>query len=127
MTPRTRLIAALLGGAAILIAVAVWLVMPSDGKDGGTSWPPSERAAFMRSCVEECRKSPGVTEDKYPLFDRACTCSADEGEKVMSVQELWSTATSISSGSASVEQTAKMERVKAAGLSCAMRAVQEKK
>ena len=110
-----------------MIAVTVWLVLPSDRKDGGTSWPPSERAAFMRSCVEECRKSPGVTEDKYPLCDRACTCSADEGEKVMSVQELWSTATSISSGSASAEQTAKMERVKAAGLSCAMRAAQEKK
>jgi|SRR5471030_5744 hypothetical protein len=127
MTPRTRLIAALLGGAAILIAVAVWLVMPSDRKDGGTSWPPSERAAFMRSCIEECRKSPGVTEDKYPLCDRACACSADEGEKVMSVQELGLTALSISSGSASAEQTAKMERVKAAGLSCAMRAAQEKK
>ena len=126
MTQRTRLIAALLGGAALLIAVAVWLVLPSDRKDG-TSWPPSERAAFMRSCIEECRKSPGVTEDKYPLCDRACACSADEGEKVMSVQELGLTATSISSGSASAEQTAKMERVKAAGLSCAMRAAQEKK
>ena len=127
MTPRTRSIAALLGGAVLLIAVTVWLVLPSDRKDGGTSWPPSERAAFMRSCVEECRKSPGVTEDKYPLCDRACTCSADEGEKVMSVQELWSTATSISSGSASVEQTAKMERVKAAGMRCVMQAAPEKK
>src|SRR5258708_5177894 len=101
MTPRTSLIAALLGGAVLLIAAAVWLVMPGDRKDGGTSWPPSERAAFLRSCVEECRKSPGVTEDKYPLCDRTCACSADEGEKVMSVQELRSTAQSISSGSAS--------------------------
>lgn len=127
MTPRTRLIAALLAGAALLIAVAVWLVMPGDRKDGGMSWPPSERAAFMRSCVEECRKSPGVTEDKYPLCDRACTCSADEGEKVMTVQELGQTATSISGGSASPEQIAKMDRVKAAGMRCVMQAAQEKK
>jgi hypothetical protein len=119
------LIAALLGGAVLLIAAAVWLVMPGDRKDGGTSWPPSERAAFLRSCVEECRKSPGVTEDKYPLCDRACACSADEGEKVMSVQELMSTAQSISSGSGSAEQTAKMDRVKAAGMSCVMQAVPE--
>ena len=126
MTQRSRLIAALLGGAAILIAVAVWLVMASDRKDG-TSWPPSDRAAFMRSCVEECRKSPGVTEDKYPLCDRACACSADEAEKSMSVQELGSTAQAISGGSASAEQLAKMEKMKAAGLSCAMQAAQEKK
>ncbi|MEI6202922.1 MAG: hypothetical protein WCP68_13310 [Enhydrobacter sp.] len=127
MTPRTSFIAALLGGAALLIAITVWLVLPGDRKDGGASWPPAERAAFMRSCVEECRKSPGVTEDKYPLCDRACACSADEGEKVMSVQELGSTATSIAGGSASPEQIAKMERVKAAGMRCAMQAAQEEK
>jgi hypothetical protein len=45
----------------------------------------------------------------------------------MSVRELASTAQSISSGSASAEQTAKMERVKAAGMRCAMQAAQEKK
>ena len=126
MTQRSRLIAALAAGASLLVAIGVWLVMAGDRKDG-TSWPASERAAFMRSCVEECRKSPGVTEDKYPLCDRACACSADEGEKVMSVQELGLTAQSISSGSASAEQTAKMERVKAAGMRCAMQAAPEKK
>ena len=126
MTPRSRLIAALLGGVALLIAVAVWLVMPGDRKDE-TSWPPAERAAFMRSCVEECRKSPGVTEDKYPLCDRACTCGADEGEKIMTVQELGLTAQAIAGGGASAEQIAKMERVKAAGMRCAIDSASDKK
>ncbi len=117
MTPRTRPIAALVGGAAILAAVAAWLVMADDRKEG-TSWPPSERAAFMRSCIEQCQLSPGVTEDKYPLCDKACACSADEGEKIMTVQELGSAAQAISSGSASPEQTAKMGRLRAAGVSC---------
>ena len=117
MTPRTSLIAALLAGTVVLIVIAVWLVMPGDRQDA-TSWPASERAAFMRSCIEECRKSPGVTSDKYSLCDRACTCSADEGEKVMSVRELGLTAQALSSGSASAEQTEKMDRVKAAGMRC---------
>jgi hypothetical protein len=123
MTQQSRLIAALVAGAALLVVIGVWLVMSGNRKEG--TWPPSERAAFMRSCVEECRKSPGVTEDKYPLCDRACTCSADEGEKVMTAQEMGRTAQSISSGSASPEQIAKMDKVKAAGVSCAMRAAQE--
>ena len=122
---RTRLISALAAGAALLVALGVWLVVTGDSKDG--SWPPSERAGFMRSCIEECRKSPGVTEDKYPLCDQACACSADEGEKVMTVRELGLAAQAISGGNASAEQAAKMERMKAAGLSCAIKAAQEKK
>ncbi len=120
MTSRTRLAVLLLGGAAVLIAVALWFVMSGDRQQAGAGWPPSERAAFMRSCIEECRNSPGVTADKYPLCDTACTCGADEGEKAMSVQELTATARAISSGSASAEQTAKMDRVKAAGMRCVM-------
>ena len=126
MTPRTRLIAILLGGSALLIMIAVWLVMSGDRTDG-TSWPPSDRAAFMRSCIEKCRASPGVTEARYPLCDSACACAADEGEKVMSASELASAAQAITSGNASAEQTAKMERLKAAGLTCAMRTAQDKK
>jgi hypothetical protein len=126
MTPRTGLIAALVVGAAALVAVAVWFAMPGS-RSGETGWPPSERAAFMRSCVEQCRKSPGVTEDKYPLCDKACTCSADEGEKIMTTAELGVVAQAISSGNASEEQTAKMDRLKAAGMSCAMGAAPDKK
>ncbi len=127
MKPQTRLIA-VVGSVAVVAAaaIALWFTMASDRTALGI-WPPAERAAFMRSCIEECRKSPGVTEDKYPLCDRACACSADEGEKVMTVQELAATAEAISKGAASADQSAKMDRVKAAGLSCAMQAAQEKK
>lgn len=120
MTPRTRLAALLLGGAAILIAAAVWFLMQGNREDreDGPGWPPSERAAFLKNCVEQCRKSPGVTEDKYPLCDRACSCGADEGEKIMTARELAVIAQALNNGTASAEQTAKMNRVKAAGMSC---------
>ncbi len=122
MTPRTRLAVLLLGGAGVLIAVAVWFVIARDQPQAGAGWPPSERAAFMRSCVEQCRTSPGVTADKYPLCDTACTCAADEGEKTMSVQELAAAAQAINSRNASPEQTARMDRLKAAGMRCVARA-----
>jgi hypothetical protein len=119
MSRQTRFIAALLGGLAVLASVAVWFVMVRHHQDG-TSWPPSERAAFMRSCVEQCRTAPGVTESRYPLCDSACTCAADEGEKIMTVQELASAAQAISSGNPSAEQAARMDRLKAAGMRCAI-------
>ncbi len=124
MTSQTRLIA-MVGGVAV-VAAALWFTMVRDRTDLG-GWPPSQRAEFMHSCVEECRKSPGVTEYKYPLCDRACTCGADEGEKIMTVQELGLTAQAIASGSASTEQLAKMDRVKAAGMRCAMGSAPDKK
>lgn len=117
MSRQTRLIAALLGGLAIAIVAAAWFVFAGSHGDG-TSWPPGERAAFMRSCVEKCRAAPGVTESHYPLCDSACTCAADEGEKIMTVQELAAAAQAITSGKASAEQTAKMDRLKAAGMRC---------
>ncbi len=117
MSRQTRFIAAFLAGLAILALVAVWFVM-GRGQPPAAGWPPSERAAFMRSCLEQCRTSPGVTEDRYPLCQSACTCAADEGEKTMTVQELASAAQAISSGKASAEQTAMMDRLKAAGMRC---------
>ena len=117
MSRQTRFIAALLGGLVILALAVVWFVVAGHHKEG-TSWPPSERAAFMRSCLEQCRTSPGVTEDRYPLCQSACSCAADEGEKTMTVEELASAAQAISSGKASAEQTAMVDRLKAAGRRC---------
>jgi hypothetical protein len=118
MTPRTGLIAALLGGVALLVAVAGWWFIAAGHSNDGASWSSSDRAGFIRSCIEECRKSPGVTEDKYPLCDRACTCGADEGEKIMTAGELAAVAQALASGKATAEQSAKMDRIKAAGMSC---------
>lgn len=126
MTARTRLIAALLGGAAIMVLAGVWFVMVR-ANDDGTSWPPAQRAAFIRSCVEKCRLAPGVTEDRYPLCDTTCACAADEGEKIMTTRELTSAGLAMANGQVSAEQTAKVERLKAAGQSCAVRPATDKK
>jgi hypothetical protein len=126
MAPRTRLTALLLGGVAVLVLAAVWFVMAGDHKDG-TSWPPSARKSFIASCVEKCRASPGVTEARYPLCDSACACAADEGEKIMTGDELGAAALAISAGTASAEQTDKMNRIKAVAMACAMRTASEKK
>jgi hypothetical protein len=118
MAPRTRLIALLLGGAAILVLAVLWFAIAAEHKEG-TSWSASERADFMRSCVEQCRASAGMTQDRYPLCDSACSCAADEGERTTTVQELAVAVQAITSGKASTEQTAMMDRLKAAGLRCA--------
>jgi hypothetical protein len=119
MTPQTRLIA-IVGGVAFVIAaaVAVWFTMAGSRGDG-KGWPAEERAAFMRNCVEQCRMSPGMTEAQYPVCDTACTCAANEGERNFSVAELAAAAQATISGNASPEQTAKMDRLKAAGMNCA--------
>ncbi len=119
MAPRTRWIAALLGGVAVLAIVGIWLTWSGNRQEAASaSWPPAVRGAFMRSCIEQCQKSPGVNADKYPLCDQACACAADEGEKIMTNQELDATAQAMSTASASPEQTAKMDRLKAAGARC---------
>jgi hypothetical protein len=119
MTPQTRLIA-IVGGAAFVVAAAVafWFTMAANRADG-KGWPTEERAAFMRNCVEQCRMTPGMTEARYPVCDTACTCAANEGEKNFTVEELAAAAQATISGNASPEQTAKMNRLKAAGMSCA--------
>lgn len=118
----------IVGGIAFVIAAAIsfWLTMERNRMDG-PGWPPAERAAFLRSCVEKCRAAPGMTADKYPLCDSACGCAADEGEKTMTLRDMSQAAEAISSGNASPEQTAKMERLKAAGARCAATIPQDKK
>ena len=126
MTSRTRLIAVLLGGAAVVAAGAVWLLMALGTRDE-TSWPPAARAEFIRSCVEKCRLAPGVTEDRYPLCDATCICAADEGEKIMTSAELSAAGVAMATGRLSSAQTAKVERLKAASQSCATRPAPDKK
>lgn len=126
MSRQTRFIAALLGGLAVLVLVAVWL-MRTDGPNGSTSWPPAARTSFIASCVEKCRAAPGVTEARYPLCDSACACAADESEKIMTGDELGAAALAMNAGTASAEQKDKMNHIKAAGMACATRTTQDKK
>ena len=115
---------AIAGGGAVVVAAAVafWLTMSGNmagTRTGPAEWPPAERAAFMRSCQQECQNSPGVTPEKYPLCERACTCAADEAEKTMNMAQLSDAAQAVGSGKASPEQTALLERLKSAGARCA--------
>jgi hypothetical protein len=119
MTSRTRTIVVAAGIAFVVAAIVAYLVTMNGNRSDRTGWPPAERAAFMRNCVEQCRNSPGVTADKYPICDKACTCAADEGEKTMTVDDLAAAAQAISSGKASPKQTAMMDGLKAAGARCA--------
>ena len=123
MSGGTRLLVAILGG---LVAVAViWVVAtmvlrsreeppPEPGK-----WPASQGTAFIDSCVKSCRAAPGVTPERYPLCDQACTCSADEAEKMVTAQELVDLYKGMQSGKPTKEQNEKLEKMKAAGVACA--------
>ena len=118
---RTRLLAAILGGVAViaLIAGAVFMLRNQDTTPSEPGrWPPGERTAFIDSCVKSCRASPGVTPARYPICDQACKCSADEAEKMVTAQELVEMYKAMQSGKATKEQNDKLEKMKATGVAC---------
>ncbi len=115
--------AAILGGLTIAaVAVAGYLFwMPSSG------WSTADRTSFIESCNRNCRSAPGVTPDRYPLCDKACTCAADEGEKIASGRELAEIEEAHKAGTASSEQNEKMQRITKAGLACIAGALRQMK
>lgn len=118
MASRTRLIV-LTGSVAFVVAAAVafWLTMAGH-RSPAAGWSAGERAAFMESCVRECRAAPGVTADRYPACDQACTCGADEGSRTMTARELDEAADASSHSRATDEQKAKLERMHEAAMRC---------
>ena len=60
-----------------------------------------------------------MTPERYPLCDQACTCSADEAEKMVTAQELVDLYKGMQSGRPTKEQNEKLEKMKAAGVACA--------
>jgi hypothetical protein len=123
MSGQTRLLA-IFAGVAVLALIAGVAITLQRGQDAQPSaepgrWPASDRAAFIDSCVKSCRAAPGVTPDRHPLCDQACTCGADEAEKIVTGQELVEIYNAVQSGKATKEQNDKLERMKAAGVACA--------
>jgi hypothetical protein len=127
-----RLVAAILGGlVAIALLVGIGITVHRAGPDSAQPsrplvdgqpsdrWSEGQRAAFIDACVRSCRASPGVTPDRYPLCDQACKCGADEGEKIVTGQELVEIYKTMQSGKPTKEQNDKFERMKAAGIACA--------
>jgi hypothetical protein len=124
MLGNTRLLAAILGGLAVVALIAgaiVMLLNQGTAPSEPGRWPAADRTAFVDSCVKSCRNSPGVTPDRYPVCDHACKCSADEAEKMVTALELVELYKGVQSGKASKEQNDKLERMKAAGLACAQK------
>ncbi len=127
MSKGSRLLSIILGAVVVIAAVAGIAIYLQRGQETAPPgplaepghWPASERAAFVDSCVKSCRASPGVTPERYPLCDQACKCGADEGEKLVSAQELVEIYKATQSGKASQEQNDKLEKMKAAGVACA--------
>jgi hypothetical protein len=123
---RTRLLAIFAVSAAIALVAGIAITLQrgqeAPPSDPSGRWPPQERTAFVDACVQKCRAAPGVTPDRYPLCDQACKCGADEGEKIVSGQELGEIYRAMQSGKATKEQNDKIERMKAAGIACAQNA-----
>jgi hypothetical protein len=124
------LVAAIVGGLvfiALLVGIGITVHRgqePSSPSrplvDGpGGHWPEGERKAFIDSCVKSCRASPNVTPERYSLCDTACKCAADEGEKIVSSQELMDLVTAIQGGKPTAEQSDKLQKMKLAGATCA--------
>jgi hypothetical protein len=119
------LVAAIVGGLvviALLVGIGIAVHRGQDASSPSQAltdtppghWPPGERTAFIKSCVDKCRAAPGVTPERYPVCDRACACAADEGEKIMTVEEMIAV---YKSGKA--EQNEKLKRITQAGIACA--------
>ena len=118
------MLAAIIGGLAVIALIAGVAITLQRGQDAPTSgepgrWPARERTEFIDSCVKSCRAAPGVTPAQYPLCDQACTCGADEAEKIVTGQELMGIYKAMQSGKPTREQNDKLERMKAAGIACA--------
>lgn len=83
------------------------------------AWPEAVRSAFIENCVKTCRLSPAMDSSRYPLCDTACTCSAGEAEKLMTVEDLQGIYTAQQGGSMTPVQNDKMNKLKEAGEMCA--------
>jgi hypothetical protein len=125
MSRSTLVLVSLLGGIAVLVAIVLVAIPRQGGKDAAPGrWTESERTSFIESCVKSCRNSPGVTPDRYPLCDKACTCTADEGEKIIGSAELVAIYLGDKTGLASDDQKAKLQKLKDIGLACAKKSAQ---
>jgi hypothetical protein len=129
MSTPIRWIAGIVLGLAIVTLVAVMIVRSQRGQQPSAPghWPEGERKSFVDACVVNCRKAPGVTADRYSLCDQACTCAADEGEKVVSSDDLVAIYTAQQSGKVTGEQNQKLEQLKSLGLACAARTAGNRK
>jgi hypothetical protein len=122
-------LSALVGGA-VLVAIALAVLPLRDSTvaphapQPPNHWSESERATFIDACAKSCRNSAGATAAGQALCERVCSCSADEGEKFLTVNELAAIVLAEKVGMASSDQKEKMQKLKDAGLACARKLAQ---
>ena len=46
-------------------------------------WTKDQRTRFVGSCVEGCQSTPNMSDSGKAACSKACTCLADQGEKMM--------------------------------------------
>jgi hypothetical protein len=129
MPPQKRPANTLLGvvgliGFVTLVAIAAHFIEPRQPSGG---WSKETRNKFIEGCANKCKNSPRVTADQYALCDKACSCSADEAEKIMTSAELVEYYLAEQAGLASNAQKQKMQRITAAGIACLSEAFGQKK
>ncbi len=107
-----------------VMAIAGYLLWTREPSSG---WSRAERASFIEGCTKNCRGAPGVGPDRYPLCDKACSCSADEGEKIASGKELAEIEVAHKAGTTTNEQNEKLQRITKAGLACIADALRQMK
>jgi hypothetical protein len=136
--PMIVFLSALVGGA-VLVAIALAVLPLQDSTvapqarqapqtpqvpQSPNHWSESERATFIEACAKSCRNSAGATATGQALCERVCACSADEGEKFLTVNELAAIVLAEKVGMASSDQKEKMQKLKDAGLACARKLAQ---
>jgi hypothetical protein len=127
--PMIVFLSALVGGA-VLMAIALAVLPLRDSTEAPqapqppTHWSESERVTFIEACAKSCRNSAGATATGQALCERVCACSADEGEKFLTVNELAAIVLAEKVGMASRNQKEKMQKLKDAGLACARKLAQ---
>lgn len=99
--------------AVASLAAHLLLKRPTPGH-----WAEAQKSAFIEACNTNCKKSPGVTPDRYPICEKVCACSAAEAEKILSEADLAEIEAAASSGKTSLEQNEKMQRMTKATQVC---------
>jgi hypothetical protein len=98
-----------LAAVALLIALA-WPAM--------AEWTETQRKNFLESCLEGCQSTPDLSGRGKLLCPKACECVADEGEKIMTPDEMDEAEKAAGEG----KTTAKLEELDKAYPMCVRRA-----
>ena len=62
---------------------AVALLLLAVAPPAVADWTKDQRARFVGSCVEGCQSTPNLSDKARTACPKACTCLADQGEKMM--------------------------------------------